>query len=131
VRIVGHGNTQNSWNAITEVEFIKDSADAKNQPEVVVKTESQRNNAELNIEVDSYNDDVRIWPNPNAGILNIQTSPFWSNAELLIYDTGARLIIKRKIDVALVQLNISNQPKGTYLVKLIKSNQVVVRKISY
>ena len=43
VRIVGHGNSQNSWNAITEVEFIKDNANL--QPEIV-KTEIQccRNN---------------------------------------------------------------------------------------
>jgi len=57
-----------------------------------------------------------IYPNPTKGIFSIRTDS--DNLEVSIYSTLGELVLKEKIIDGLKQIDLSNQSKGIYFVKL-------------
>jgi hypothetical protein len=127
IRIVGHSNNLNAWNAITEVEFLKDTASSKNQLKAL-KGGSRKEQAELKMMGEP--DHLRVWPNPSKGIFTIQTSPLWSDAKLMIYDLSGKIVLNRSLNQIATQINLSKEARGTYLLQLTKDDKIVNRKIT-
>jgi hypothetical protein len=135
VRIVGHTNTLNDWNSITEVKILKDSySTAPAEKALKIKLLTSQNKSKTVLAwvpgtANSKDLECNIWPNPAALIFNLKTSSFWSGADLNITDLTGKIVLKRKSVAASVQLNLANQPKGIYVLKLSKNEKVITRKI--
>jgi hypothetical protein len=127
VRIVCHGNSINSWNSITEVAFLKDSGNITSNPTLALIA-AKSDTIDSSKAVNAYTD-VKVWPNPAKGIFNLQVSMQWLHATVAIYDFAGQLIITSEIKHTAMQLNFSNQTKGTYLMKISKNNKVFSTKI--
>ena len=87
---------------------------------------------EVNDTKDIYYD-IFMYPNPNKGIFNISI-PSEINYEftIYIYDIFGKLIYKKeKTSLSDLQINITDHPKGLYLVKFINNAQVLNGKILY
>lgn len=120
IRIVGHSNTLNEWNAITEVEMLKDSDTSYNETS---KVAAYRGTFTEN------NNDLKIWPNPASRLFSLKTSSAWSGAELMISDITGKVVLYKKLNQSSVQLNLSTQPKGMYMIKVAKDGKVLNGKI--
>ena len=70
---------------------------------------------------------THIYPNPTKGIFSIRTDV--DDLEVAIYSTLGKLIWKEKISGGLEQINLSQQPKGIYFVKLKSGNKIEQRKL--
>ena len=68
-----------------------------------------------------------IYPNPTKGIFSIRTDA--NNLEISIYSTLGELVLKEKIIDGLKQIDLSNQSKGIYFVKLKSGNKTLHRKL--
>jgi hypothetical protein len=70
---------------------------------------------------DNKSDDINIYPNPSNGIFTIESSGI---AEIEIYNLNGQIVYSNKhlSGQENFQVNLSNQPKGLFLVKFI-SNQ--------
>jgi hypothetical protein len=73
--------------------------------------------------------EVSIWPNPSTGIFNLQLPTEWLKADLQIYDVDGKEIMSKKLDQTTLQLNLSKQVKGVYMLRLAKAGKVLNRKI--
>jgi len=68
--------------------------------------------------------DLNVFPNPSTnGLLNIELSDY-NNEEinLTIYNTCGTALLKQNIREAKTQLNVSNFPKGIYLISIRSNN---------
>lgn len=65
--------------------------------------------------------EVNIYPNPTKGQLNVAVSGLADNESgtISIYNTQGQLILKENASSSLTELNISEQPTGTYIMKII------------
>ena len=68
-----------------------------------------------------------IYPNPTKGIFSIRTDS--DNLEVSIYSTLGELVLKEKIIDGLKQIDLSNQSKGIYFVKLKSGDKTEQRKL--
>ena len=68
-----------------------------------------------------------IYPNPTKGIFSIRTDS--DNLEVSIYSTLGELVLKEKIIDGLKQIDLSNQSKGVYFVKLKSGDKTEQRKL--
>ena len=68
-----------------------------------------------------------IYPNPTKGIFRIRTDS--DNLEVSIYSTLGELVLKEKIIDGLKQIDLSNQSKGIYFVKLKSGDKTEQRKL--
>lgn len=77
--------------------------------------------------------DIFIYPNPNKGIFNISVpSEINFQFAVYIYDILGKLIFKKEnTSLSDFQINITDHPKGLYLVKFINNAQVLNGKIIY
>lgn len=75
--------------------------------------------------------DVIIYPNPNAGSFAIELENTSKNSLIVISDLVGKVIFSKTIIDNTLQIDISNQPKGIYLVKVINGNNVTTQKIVY
>lgn len=77
--------------------------------------------------LDDYTDThVKLYPNPTAGLLNIQTTDY---ADVFIYATDGSLVSNYQV-VNYKQIDLSHLSNGIYFVKINTNNQVVTKKIS-
>ena len=113
VKITGHGNTENDWNAIEEFKLYTTKETLSNDIFDVVS-----------------NDDITLYPVPAKEVLSI--SGLTNNeANLEIYDISGVLVKAFTSNVS--EINISNLNEGVYFLKItsVKSTSVkkfVVRK---
>ena len=68
-----------------------------------------------------------IYPNPTKGIFRIRTDS--DNLEVSIYSTLGELVLKERIINGLKQIDLSNQSKGIYFVKLKSGEKTEQRKL--
>lgn len=93
-----------------------------------------KDNSVTSLSENAFENNVIIYPNPTNEILNVslefQNS---SNTTLFIYDTQGKLIanpnlgIKNKGEQNFT-INISNLPKGMYLLKIVSENNSITKK---
>ena len=65
--------------------------------------------------------ELRIYPNPTDGLLKVEIRnlPEGQTADILLYDLSGRLITSRKGVIDFADIDISAQPSGTYLLRII------------
>jgi hypothetical protein len=74
---------------------------------------------------------VSIFPNPTKGKFTIELENTSKNSLIVISDLVGKVIFSKTIIDNTLQIDISNQPKGIYLVKIINGNNVTTQKIVY
>lgn len=72
----------------------------------------------------SQNQDAFVYPNPNQGRFVIK-----KNGGLEIYNSLGKRIIQQKLISENTEIDISNQPKGIYYVRLKSNNKIQIQKI--
>lgn len=74
---------------------------------------------------------VKIYPNPTKGQLNVSLSGLADNetGTISIYALNGQLILKENASSSLTELNISEQPTGTYIMKIIVGKKSTTWKI--
>jgi len=77
---------------------------------------------------------LHIYPNPTEGLLKIELKnvPFDQKATFMLYDMTGQLILK-KVNVSVSEeINISDKPSGTYILKIssgeIQSEWKIIKK---
>lgn len=68
---------------------------------------------------------VSVYPNPNNGVLNVQTKVLMENSLIEIYNVIGEKVASEKMIEQSTQLNISDLPSGLYQVRII-TNSVVI-----
>lgn len=74
----------------------------------------------------SVNDELTVFPNPTDGITTLSLE---SATEGSLFDQTGRFIKQINLTKGSNKLNLSNQPKGIYFLKLKINGQIVVKKI--
>jgi hypothetical protein len=64
----------------------------------------------------------KLFPNPTAGVLNIETQANWANAEFEISDLTGKLLIRGELSGYQTEIPVSQLETGLYLIK-IKNNE--------
>jgi glycosidase len=74
---------------------------------------------------------ISIFPNPNNGTFNISLSNITNkiNKVEIINNVGAVISQTNEISTTLFEVNISNQPKGLYFVKVHTNSEIIIEKI--
>lgn len=73
--------------------------------------------------VSKLNSNINIYPNPTSGIINIEET---INSEILITDITGKIIFN---GINITKIDLSNQPKGLYLLKISSNNKTRTQKI--
>ncbi|PCJ26138.1 MAG: hypothetical protein COA97_06205 [Flavobacteriales bacterium] len=76
------------------------------------------------------NADVNIYPNPNTGTFTIDLIDA-NNASIQIYSIAGQLVFQKSMIQNATQIDLSNYPKGMYIVRVKTNTATVVRKIVY
>ncbi|NPA67329.1 MAG: T9SS type A sorting domain-containing protein, partial [Chlorobi bacterium] len=80
-------------------------------------------------EVISQNpENITIVPNPGNGLFTVKTNGI-NNGTLEIYSVSGKLIYKRKINTDAINIDITNNAKGIYFVKISSENKVFNSKL--
>ncbi|MCC7331228.1 MAG: T9SS type A sorting domain-containing protein [Flavobacteriales bacterium] len=74
--------------------------------------------------------DFSIYPNPNNGNFTIDVGNF-ENVTIEIYNISGQLILKELLLKSITPINLKENPKGVYFVKIATDNKAIVRKIAY
>ena len=72
---------------------------------------------------------IRIYPNPTSNLLSLQL-PAGNIFDVTITDITGRQIFKEKIVQSTSQINCSNFPAGTYLLKAISKDKTFAEKFT-
>jgi len=70
---------------------------------------------------------VTVYPNPTTGIVNVKNV---ENATVSVYSIAGELVNTVKSNSVNLTINLNGLAKGTYLVKVVKENEVVTKKIT-
>ncbi|WKK66824.1 T9SS type A sorting domain-containing protein [Lutimonas zeaxanthinifaciens] len=77
--------------------------------------------------------ELKIYPNPTNGIINLHSSKLGNNYKLLIYNLNGQMIhsspIYKENQIINEQFDFSNYPKGIYIIKLFNLLDTHSRKI--
>jgi len=72
------------------------------------------------------NSDINIYPNPTTGIVNIEGIDNYN--ELRVLDIQGKTVMA--INDFTNTLNVSNLPKGNYIIRIISDNSVITKKLT-
>ena len=70
--------------------------------------------------------EVRIYPNPTLGQVNVEGEGLMS---IEVYDNISRRVLQRKVEGNSTQFDLTNHPSGTYYVRVRTSTGDVVKKV--
>ncbi len=75
-------------------------------------------------------EDIFIFPNPNTGVftLNIQSN-YISQSKIELYSNDGKLLMTKTQLSGTMQMEIINEPRGVYFIKLITPEHVITKKI--
>lgn len=79
---------------------------------------------------DLYLKDIKIYPNPNSGDLNIQSNQHFPIQRIDLIDSRGQLVWSRKILPDGKQRIALNVPDGIYFLRLHSSTKIVLRKVN-
>lgn len=83
----------------------------------------------VSIEEEEFNNKVTVYPNPNSGQFQISIENNTKDALIEVYDVVGNIIERRIINGNQTTLDISNQAKGVYFVKVRQNDTVIVEKM--
>jgi len=69
-----------------------------------------------------------LYPNPSNGIFTLETTNL-VNTTLNIYNIAGQLVLQKTVTQHTTKINLTPQPKGLYLLKIIHKNQVITKRI--
>ncbi len=80
---------------------------------------------------DGLLNDLKIYPNPTTGIINLQNDNLIESIEVTIYNLQGQLLYKDNIvpNRGIVELNLSSISSGVYFIKATVDSNVVVKKV--
>ncbi len=80
---------------------------------------------------DGLLNDLKIYPNPTTGIINLQNDNLIESIEVTIYNLQGQLLYKDNIvpNRGIVELNLSSISSGVYFIKATVDGNVVVKKV--
>ena len=84
---------------------------------------NDENELENIYESEEQTEDLLVYPNPNDGRFRIELAGEDEFAEVCVYDSKGLLINSRKF-MKTVDLDISNNPAGAYLLRIVRDNNV-------
>ena len=94
-------------------------------------TQADQFNHDANVNVkevkNSTMNNVRVYPNPTTGIIKVQNA---ENATINIYSLAGNLVKTIESNAVSTSVDLSEFAKGTYLVKVVKANEVVTKKVN-
>lgn len=70
---------------------------------------------------------LKVYPNPSTGVINVD---YAKNAEITIYSIDGSTVKVLEIVAGLTEINLTELPKGTYLMKITSEEGVSVKRIS-
>uniref|UniRef100_UPI00404B1752 S8 family serine peptidase n=2 Tax=Flavobacterium sp. TaxID=239 RepID=UPI00404B1752 len=79
---------------------------------------------------DFESENLKVYPNPSTGIVNISAGLFWLDAEVTVYDLTGRLILQKTVADDQISIDLSNHNDGLYLVLIEKEGHKSTHKIS-
>ncbi|TLX71818.1 T9SS type A sorting domain-containing protein [Labilibacter sediminis] len=77
--------------------------------------------------------DVNVYPNPSSGIVHLNLSNFTYDANITIkvYDMAGRIVMQRlEKSNHTIQLDLSGQAKGQYMIRIEAGNEISTQKVS-
>ncbi len=87
-------------------------------------TEALSNTVAVNFDADN---NINVYPNPTKGIVNIEGA---RNFQLMLYTSSSNLLFSTKIENSdLYKLDLSNYPKGVYIIHLISDSKTEVKRV--
>lgn len=88
---------------------------------------SEKNSANIaELRVSNY---VNVYPNPSDGRVQVVSSFAEPLQRIEVYDLYGNLVLKRKTETEISELNFTEHPTGLYVIRMIYANQVIERKI--
>jgi hypothetical protein len=83
----------------------------------------------VSVEEENFNTKVTVFPNPNSGQFQISIENNTKDALIEVYDVVGNIIKRRIINGNQTTLDVSNQAKGVYFVKVKQNDTVIVEKV--
>jgi hypothetical protein len=76
--------------------------------------------------VDELEANAKLFPNPSYGQVNIECEGM---THVSIYNTVGQMVYEKEVDADQLNVDLSQQPAGSYLVKILTSQGTVVKKL--
>ena len=74
-------------------------------------------------------DNIFIYPNPSTGLINITLTESAKDRRIDVINSFGQVILTKQINTSTPTIDLTNQAKGLYFVKVQSGNGVVVRKV--
>lgn len=75
------------------------------------------------------NQEIKIYPNPTNGIVNLNAGSFWQDANIIVHDLTGRKMMQRTISNNELAIDLSHLNEGLYLISVEKDEQKNTFKI--
>lgn len=105
-----------------QIEFTYDEAGNRITRQIVVLAKSAIvTDEQLSYEARTGDRVIKLYPNPTKGMLNLNISEWDSEIKVAatIFDMSGRIILRNTINTPETSFNLSDQPAGSYLLRLL------------
>lgn len=75
--------------------------------------------------------EVSIYPNPTSGIFNVEFSQDTENTTVEVLNLMGKVIFNENVTTSKLTLDLSNEAKGIYLVKITTNGNTTIEKVVY
>ena len=80
-------------------------------------------------QINGQREGIRIFPNPTNGIINISLDAFTGKTAVVeLYNPAGKIILTKKFKKDTI-LDLTANPKGLYIIKLLIDDEVILRKV--
>ena len=87
----------------------------------------------IGISENSGHGDFEIYPNPNKGMFNMTLGNITGDVDMTIYNIQGQIVYREKLEGVVPnynkQLDLSNQPKGVYYIKLMNHDYIGLKEV--
>ena len=74
-------------------------------------------------------ENIKIYPNPSNGLVNIAFAESTKGNQLDVINSFGQVILTKQINTSTTTLDLTNKAKGMYFIKVQSGNGVAVRKV--